>query len=119
MTKPQQNERWTFHLAQMIEAVLKIERYTSGMTMENFLADERTIDAVIRNLEIIGEATHHIPNKIRKHYGAIPWMELRYMRNFLAHEYFAVDPKSVWETISHDINRLKKSLERVCEEAAE
>ncbi len=113
MTKPHKDERWTFHLLQMIFAIEKIERYVQGMTRVDFLADERTIDAVIRNLEIVGEATHHIPNKVRHHHKGIPWTTLRHMRNFLAHEYFDVDPKIVWETVAKDLSAIKKSLKRV------
>ncbi len=113
MTKPHKGERWTFHLLQMIFAIEKIERYVQGMSRVDFLQDERTIDAVIRNLEIVGEATHHIPNKIRNHHKAIPWTTLRHMRNFLAHEYFDVDPKIVWETVAKDLSAIKMSLKRI------
>lgn len=70
--KPQQNERWVFHLDHMLQAINRIEHYVAGLTKDHFVHDDKTIDAVIRNLEIIGEATHHIPNKICKHYQAIP-----------------------------------------------
>ncbi|WP_417784038.1 DUF86 domain-containing protein [Terasakiella pusilla] len=116
MTKPQEAERWTFHLHQMIIAIGKIEGYVQGMTRQDFLSDNRTIDAVIRNLEIVGEATHHVPNKIRKHYPTIPWENLRHMRNFLAHEYFDVDPRIVWETVAKDLQRIKVSLLKMSNE---
>ncbi len=118
MTRHHHNERWTFHLLQMIEAINRIERYIQGMSRADFLADEKTIDAVIRNLEILGEATHHIPNKVRKTCKAVPWMSLRHMRNFLAHEYFAVDAKIIWETIARDLQGLKMSLKRLSRDAA-
>ncbi|MDV7340415.1 DUF86 domain-containing protein [Terasakiella sp. A23] len=119
MTKPHKHhhlhneERWHFHIIQMILAIEKIETYVQGMTRNGFLSDDRTIDAVIRNLEIIGEATHHIPNKVRKSHRAIPWATLRHMRNFLAHEYFAVDPKIIWETVSKDLSAIKQALKKV------
>ncbi|WP_135077074.1 DUF86 domain-containing protein [Terasakiella sp. SH-1] len=119
MTKPQRHERWTFHLEQMITAINKIERYVRGMKRKDFLRDDRTMDAVIRNLEIIGEATHHVPNKVRKHYKAVPWMALRHMRNFIAHEYFDVDPRIIWETVARDLQGLKMSLKRLKKDAAE
>lgn len=118
MSKPQHNERWTFHLDQMIQAINKIERYTAGLTKSDFLNDERTIDAVIRNLEIIGEAINHIPNKIRNLHPNVPWINLRHMRNFLTHEYFAVDPDIIWETIARDLQGLKLSLKRIEREIA-
>ncbi|WP_417831951.1 DUF86 domain-containing protein [Terasakiella sp.] len=116
--KPQQNERWVFHLDHMLQAINRIEHYVAGLTKDDFIHDDKTIDAVIRNLEIIGEATHHIPNKIRRHYQAIPWMALRQMRNFLAHEYFNVDPNIVWETVVRDLHGLKMSLKRLLRDAA-
>jgi len=111
--KPQQNERWVFHLEQMVQAIERVERYVAGLTQQDFISDDKTVDAVVRNLEIVGEATHHIPNKIRKRTNAIPWTALRHMRNFLAHEYFDVDPNIVWETVSRDLQRLKKSLKHL------
>jgi uncharacterized protein with HEPN domain len=118
MTKPQQGERWTFHLHQMITSIEKIESYVAGMRRDDFLADNKTIDAVIRNIEIIGEATHHIPNKIRKIYASIPWTTLRHMRNFLVHEYFDVDPRIIWETVSRDLQAIKMALKKVTVELA-
>lgn len=111
--KPQQNERWVFHLEQMVQAIERIEHYVAGLTRQDFIQDGKTLDAVVRNLEIVGEATRHIPNKIRKRNSAIPWTALRHMRNFLAHEYFDVDPNIVWETVARDLQRLKKSLEHL------
>ncbi|SCA55751.1 conserved hypothetical protein [Candidatus Terasakiella magnetica] len=119
MTKPHRHERWTFHLEQMVQAVNKIERYVAGMSRKEFLHDDKTIDAVIRNLEILGEATHHIPNKVRKTYKPVPWLALRHMRNFLAHEYFDVDPKVIWETVAKDLQGLKMSLKRLRRDAAQ
>jgi uncharacterized protein with HEPN domain len=111
--KPRQNKRWVFHVEQMLKALNRIERYCAGMTRHHFTHDEKTVDAVVRNLEIIGEAIHHIPNNIRRHYQAIPWTQLRHMRNFLAHEYFDVDPHIIWETVARDLHGLKMSLKRL------
>jgi uncharacterized protein with HEPN domain len=113
MSRIQYQMRWPFHLEQIIQAIEKIEAYSTGMTRVDFLADERTIDAVIRNLEIIGEAIHHIPNKIRMHHQNIPWINLRHMRNFLTHEYFSVDPNIIWETITKDLQGLKTSFKHM------
>lgn len=116
MSTHRHEESWIFHLDQMVQAINKIERYVRGMTQVDFLQDERTIDAVIRNLEIIGEACHHIPQKIHQHYANVPWVSLRHMRNFLSHEYFAVDPHIVWETVARDLQGLKMSLKRIARE---
>jgi len=76
----------------------RIERYTGGMSFREFAADEKTVDAVIRNFEIIGEATKNVPESIRSRYPAIPWRDMAGMRDKLIHAYFGVDLEMVWKT---------------------
>lgn len=73
------------------EAIQKIELYTKGMTFDEFKDDSKTIDAVIRNIEVIGEAAKHIPTKIRLMHIEIPWKEIVGTRSKVIHEYFGVD----------------------------
>jgi uncharacterized protein with HEPN domain len=77
---------YKLYLDDMLEAISKIERYTEGLSYEQFRKDEKTIDAVITNFAIIGEAAKHIPAKIKKHYPEIPWKEMAGMRDKLVHE---------------------------------
>ena len=77
-------------LYDILEAISKIENYTKGMSYDEFIHDEKTIDAVIRNLEIIGEAAKNIPEDAKNKYPEIPWKEIAGMRDKLIHAYFGV-----------------------------
>jgi hypothetical protein len=68
----------------------RIAEYTAGMSYEAFLGNRLVIDAVVRNLEVIGEAARHIPEKVQRQFPDIPWVEMKGMRNILIHEYFGV-----------------------------
>ncbi len=78
------------------------------MTYEDFENDERTVDAVIRNLEIIGEAARNIPDEFRNKYSDIPWRRIVGLRNVVIHEYFGVDLENIWEIIVNDFTEFKK-----------
>lgn len=82
---------WTLYIGDLIEALQRIETYTKGMDLEEFKKDTKTVDAVIRNLEIIGEAVKKIPERIRKSYPDIEWREMAGMRDKLIHAYFMMD----------------------------
>lgn len=101
---------WRFRIEDIIDAINKIERYTSGLDYEKWLNDEKTIDAVIRNIEIIGEAASHLPPEIQNEFKEIPWRMMKGIRNVLAHEYFGVDLDIIWKTIKDDLPKLKKQL---------
>lgn len=99
----------------MFESISKILTYTESYNFDTFREDERTVDAVIRNLEIIGEASNKIPNRIREKYANVPWDEMYRMRNKAIHEYFGVDYEIVWDiVINHlpdNLNQIRKILE--------
>jgi uncharacterized protein with HEPN domain len=101
---------WTFRIQDILTCIEKIERYTAGMTMAEFKQKEITIDAVVRNFEIIGEASKHIPASVRNKYPDVPWNEMAGIRNILIHEYFGVDIKILWNTAKKDLSSLKKQL---------
>ena len=102
---------WGFRIDDILEAIERIERYTADFDFAHWLNDEKTIDAVVRNLEIIGEAAAHVPDEVRKQYDDVPWDEMRGIRNILAHEYFAVDHEILWRTIKRDLGSLKTILQ--------
>lgn len=77
-------------VSDILNCIEKIEAYTKYMSFEHFKTDEKTIDAVIRNFEIIGEAVGYIPEFIQERYSDIGWLEMRGMRNIMIHEYFGV-----------------------------
>jgi uncharacterized protein with HEPN domain len=101
---------WTFRIQDILTCIEKIERYIAGMTMAEFKKKEITIDAVVRNFEIIGEASKHIPVSVRNKYPDVPWNEMAGIRNVLIHEYFGVDVKILWSTAKKDLASLKKQL---------
>jgi len=101
---------WQFRIDDIIEAINKIQQYTRGYDFDSWCKDEKTIDAVIRNIEIIGEASSHLPEEIQKQFEDIPWDTMKAIRNILVHEYFGVDLEIIWKTVKEDLPDLKKLL---------
>jgi uncharacterized protein with HEPN domain len=100
-------------LADMLESIEKIERYTASLDFEQFAADDLIVDAVTRNLEIIGEAARQIPGPIRRRYPEIAWRRVVGFRNIVIHEYFAVDLGIVWTIIRKNLPALKHALQNM------
>jgi len=88
-----------------------------GLSYEEFIKDSKTKDAVVRNLEIIGEAAKVIPKDVQKRYDDIPWTQIIGMRNRLIHGYFIVDYKIVWHIITNELPDLKRKMEKILKEA--
>ncbi|MFN0112866.1 MAG: DUF86 domain-containing protein [Blastocatellia bacterium] len=105
----------TYHdyLADILDAVEKAEGFIRAMTVEQFKADDKTIFAVIRALEIIGEAAKRIPEDIRQKYPAIPWQEMAGMRDKLTHDYFGVNIEVVWKTTVEDLPDLNSAISQM------
>ncbi len=110
---------WTFRIDHILEAIDKIQRYTGGMTLDHFVANELVIDAVIRNFLVIGEATRNIPPEIQKAYPAIPWAQMQGMRNILVHAYEMVKVDIIWNTIQTDLPPLITPLRDILRDVAE
>jgi uncharacterized protein with HEPN domain len=101
------------YLQHILEAIGNIQEYTAGMDMAAFLADRKTSDAVIRNLEVVGEACNNIAKNhpdIAAQHSSIPWGFAYEMRNALAHGYFTIDLAIVWQTIQNDLPSLQKQV---------
>jgi uncharacterized protein with HEPN domain len=101
------------YIDDILEAIEKIESYTERLDFSEFSKDIKTVDATIRNFEIIGEAVRHIPSDIKKQHPDIPWKIMTGMRNKLVHEYFGVDKKVLWKTIKADLSSLKPFVVRI------
>jgi uncharacterized protein with HEPN domain len=86
-------------LKDMLESAQKIKRYTNELDYEAFLSDDRTVDAVVRNFEIIGEAANRLDNEFRESYPRIEWNRIRGFRNRIVHDYFGIDYSIVWTII--------------------
>jgi uncharacterized protein with HEPN domain len=97
----------------ILEATNSIKEYTHDMGYEKFIQDKKTRDAVVRNLEIIGEAAKNIPVDIKEKYPEVNWKEMAGMRDKLIHEYFGVSNVIVWETIKNDIPLFESQIEKI------
>ena len=94
----------------ILESAAKINRYTSGMSFEQFEADEKTVDAVIRNFEIIGEAAGRLSDDFKAANAQIDWRKIRGFRNRVVHDYFGVDLAIVWNIIQSFLDELIKEI---------
>lgn len=94
----------------IIESIEKIQRYAGQMDYSEFVDDEKTKDAVIRNFEIIGEAANRLGSDFHEQYHEIEWNRIRGFRNRIVHHYFGIDYEIVWSIIENDLNTLNKKF---------
>ena len=99
------------------ESIRRIKTYTHEMTYKEFLADTRTQDAVIRNLEIIGEATKKLSVELRNRYSSVPWKEIAGTRDRLIHHYFGVDIEVVWKISVAELSDLTLQIAKILRSA--
>ena len=99
------------YLIDILECIARLEEYTNGKTEADFSTDAMLKDAVIRRIEIIGEAMNSIPESFTEQYPEIPWREIVAMRNIIVHEYFGVMDERIWDVIKRDIPKLKEQIE--------
>lgn len=104
---------YTLYIRDILDAIRKIDEYVKNLSFDEFRKNDMAIDAVIRNFEIIGEASKSIPSDIKSKYPSIPWKEMSGMRDKIIHEYFGVDLEIVWETVRNSLDPLKKSLKKI------
>jgi len=97
----------------MLASIRKIERYTSGMNQEVFRQDEKTVDAVVRNLEILGEATRQMPEDFTARHSDVPWRQIAGLRNRIVHDYFGLDLEMIWQVIRNDLPQFRAGLEHL------
>ncbi len=100
-------------LQDISESIDKIKLYTEGMTFDQFENDNKTIDAVIRNFEIIGEAANRIPDEIKDKYNEVNWHKIRGFRNRIVHDYMGVDLGIIWEIIQNYLGDLHKNIRKI------
>ena len=93
----------------ILRACEKVGRYTAGMDQAAFVADERTYDAVVRNLEIIGEAAKRLPLDLREAMPQIEWRKVAGMRDWLAHAYFGIDADILWDVVENHVPQLEQT----------
>jgi len=100
-------------LEDIIESAEKILQYTKGISFEEFSKDNKTVDAVIRNFEIIGEASNLLPDEIKDKYSEIDWHRIRGFRNRIVHDYFGVDLQIIWKIIFDQIPGLITEISKI------
>ena len=98
------------YLEHIRDSIMRIEKYTSGMDESEFKSNELVQDAVIRQLQIIGEVAKKLSDETRSIYPDVQWKDIAGMRDKLIHDYFGVDLGAVWGTVTNDLPRLKKAL---------
>lgn len=98
-------------LKHILESVKAVEDYVRGVEIKDFLRSGKTMDAVVRRIEIIGEATKNLPADFKLNSPHIPWKKIAGMRDNLIHEYFGVNEDLVWKVVKKDLPELKKEIE--------
>ena len=101
------------YLEDMKVAVERIEEYIYGYSFDQFIQDHKTVDAVIRNFEIIGEASNNLPKSIKEKYHQVPWNEMYLMRNKISHQYFGIDYEIIWDVAKNHLPENKKQIEEI------
>jgi uncharacterized protein with HEPN domain len=101
------------YLNDILENISDIREFTAGLTRESFSTDKKTMKAVVRSLEVMGEAAIKLPEHVRNRYPEVSWQEIIGMRNRLIHEYFGVDFDIVWQTIEEDLAPLETAVKKM------
>jgi len=109
---------YTLYLKDPLAAIASIERFTAGMDFEAFQADDKTASAVLRKLEVIGEAVKQVPDEIRQSHTEVPRREMAGMRDRLIHFYFGVDYGLVWRTIKERIPQVRTEIQKILQHAS-
>ncbi|MBI4712074.1 MAG: DUF86 domain-containing protein [Planctomycetes bacterium] len=101
------------YLQDILDSIKDVQLFIGKMKYEKFLTDKKTVNAVVRSIEIIGEAAKHLPGSFRNKYPAVPWKKMAGMRDKLAHEYFGIDLSILWQTINEDIPPLEPKIKLI------
>lgn len=108
-------KRWLWRVHDVLDALDRVRAYTAGHTLDSFLADELTRDAVLRNLARLGETTKFIPQSVEDRHPQVPWAYLRDIRNLVAHDYFGIDPALVWHTATSELGNIRPALQALAD----
>lgn len=107
---------YKLYLKDILEAMEAIEKFMEGVDFDKFQIDDKTSSAVVRKLEIIGEAAKQVPDYITQRYPEIPWKEMAGMRDRLTHFYFGIDYKLVWITVKERIPQIIPLIKKILSE---
>ncbi|MHB9148884.1 MAG: HepT-like ribonuclease domain-containing protein [Thermoleophilia bacterium] len=106
---------WHLRIADMLDAAETAVRLTKDIDQETFFSDRVLVDAVIKNIVVLGEAASRVPDEVTENQPDVPWREMRDMRNFIVHEYFGLNRDVLWGTVRDDISALIPLLRRMLE----
>ena len=101
------------YIDHILDCIRKIKEFSYGLTINDFKTNELVQDAIIRNIEIIGEASKKVSSDTKQTYFQIPWKEISGMRDKLIHDYFGIDAEVVWKTIKEDIPSLEEYITHI------
>jgi uncharacterized protein with HEPN domain len=105
------------YVQDILDSIDEIESFISGMDHDEFNEDRKTVNAVIRSLEVIGEAAKKVPKEITDRYNKVPWKKMCAMRDKLIHEYFGVDEDIVWKVATEEIPPIKPFIQQILDES--
>lgn len=108
--------KFSLYIRDILQNMTYAEDFVRNLTLEDLKTDRKTLYAVLRSIEVIGEATKHVPDAIRERYPAIPWKEMAGMRDKLIHDYIGVDVETVWLVVKERIPAIRPRIEQVLEE---
>jgi uncharacterized protein with HEPN domain len=109
-------DRDVTYLGDILDSIQRIEAYTKGVSKDSFLENLMMQDALMRQIEIIGEASNNISNDFREKFSTLPWSQMRAIRNKIVHDYRGINLHIIWETVQNDLPALKKQIRRILEE---
>ena len=107
---------YSLYIKDILDCIERIEEFIGDMNFDQFLQDDKTSSAVVRKLEIIGEATKNIPKSITQKYDEVPWKEMARMRDKIIHFYFGVDYEIVWNVIKERLPEIKPTILQILED---
>lgn len=106
---------WRLYLDELREACEKVVRYADGLDKDAFLSDDKTYDAVLRNLEVIGEAAKYLPDEVKARCSEINWRKVVGLRDVIAHAYFGLEHAILWEIVSRKVPELLGCIRKIPE----
>lgn len=103
-------------LQDVLEAIANVSEFVGGMTLDEFKSDKKTVHAVVRNLEVVGEAIKNVPSEVRDRHPEIPWQRIAGLRDILIHHYFGIDVEIVWDIVQNKLPELKAQVDAILQE---
>lgn len=107
---------YLLYLEDILESTDKIQNYAGDLSYEDILKDKMRVDAIVRNFEIIGEASGKIPQEVRDRYPSVEWKRISDFRNVLAHEYFGIKHKIMWDIIKNKLPELERQIKSIVDQ---